>query len=450
MKWFHRLLVAATLFLFPSVYSTSEAQFIKDIKRRAEEKLKRKAGDKVEEGIDKTIDGTGKKKPDGSGNNSGTASSDKTGTANKKGGAVVVEDDANANANATPTLKSYSKFDFVPGQKVVAMEDFGQDAIGDFPAKWNTNATGEIVNLDGQQGKFLMLSKEGVFMPEFITKLPDNFTLEMQVFCNPEFSFYSSGLYFMFAALKDRDKEFGNYKMYGQANREAVEVSIHPTDAGGNRGHSTFKVWVDNKETIKNEASNSKFHAKTHNQVKVSIWRQNQRLRVYLDDEKIWDIPRAFTMGKDYNSLLFMMGGTHQAIDRYVIGSIRLAIGAPDTRNKLINEGKYSTTGILFDVNKDQIRPESFGTLKDIANVLNENAAVKVKIIGHTDSDGDDAANLELSKRRAAAVKSALVNEFGIAADRLETDGKGETQPVGDNTKPEGKAQNRRVEFVKM
>ena len=79
----------------------------------------------------------------------------------------------------------------------------------------------------------------------------------------------------------------------------------------------------------------------------------------------------------------------------------------PDMRNKLITEGKLVSYGIYFDVNKDVVKPESYGTLKSIADVLTENAGVKVKIVGHTDADGDNAANLDLSKRRAAAVKRA-------------------------------------------
>ncbi|HUR11926.1 MAG TPA: OmpA family protein, partial [Flavitalea sp.] len=127
-----------------------------------------------------------------------------------------------------------------------------------------------------------------------------------------------------------------------------------------------------------------------------------------------------------------------------------IAAASPDTRSKLITEGKWSTSGILFDVNSDKIKETSYGVLKNIASVFNENPDVKVKIIGHTDNDGDDAKNLDLSKRRAAAVKQALTTEFSISADRMQTDGQGESKPVADNSKPEGKAQNRRVEFVKL
>ena len=82
--------------------------------------------------------------------------------------------------------------------------------------------------------------------------------------------------------------------------------------------------------------------------------------------------------------------------------------------------------------------------------MLKENEPVKVKIIGHTDSDGDDAKNLELSQRRAQSVKNELVSKFGIDASRIETEGAGETTPVAPNDTPANKALNRRVEFVKQ
>lgn len=136
--------------------------------------------------------------------------------------------------------------------------------------------------------------------------------------------------------------------------------------------------------------------------------------------------------------------------DRYLVNNIKLAVGAPDTRNKLITEGKFVTRGILFDVNSDKIKPESYGVLKDIATVLNENPDVKVKIIGHTDADGKDADNLTLSQQRAASVKNALVNDFKVNDSRMQTDGKGESQPVDKNDNAAGKANNRRVEFIKQ
>lgn len=124
--------------------------------------------------------------------------------------------------------------------------------------------------------------------------------------------------------------------------------------------------------------------------------------------------------------------------------------GAPDTRNKFLTQGKWVTHGILFDVNSDRVKPESYGALKEISSVLSENADVKVQIVGHTDSDGEAAQNLDLSKRRAAAVRTVLISQFGIDGGRVTIDGKGETEPIDKNETAPGKANNRRVEFIKM
>lgn len=417
------------------ILQLTHAQILKRIGRNAQRKVEQKIDQKVDKAIDDAVDGKPKTKK-GSGKSNGDASGTE-GTGNQSGG------------NGKPgTLKSYSKFDFIPGEKILVEEDFSQDAIGDFPDKWNTNSTGELVNVEGKTGKWLSLSKDGVFMPEFITSLPENFTLEFEVMCNPEYSYYSTPFHLYMASLANR-KDFQGYKFLGPAKKEAVEVWVHPNDAGGQRGHSGFVVWNAGKESMENESNTAQFH-KSNNYVKVSVWRQKQRLRVYLNEEKVWDVPRAFDAEKKYNTILFMTGRTHDANDRYLIHNLRLAVGAPDTRNKLITEGKFVTNGILFDVNSDRIKPESYGVLKDIAGVLAENSSVKVKIIGHTDSDGDDKSNMDLSKRRAAAVKTALSKEFNIDAARMETDGKGESQPADKNDTPTGKASNRRVEFIKL
>ena len=138
-------------------------------------------------------------------------------------------------------------------------------------------------------------------------------------------------------------------------------------------------------------------------------------------------LPRDLPDDLKLNALYFRKNAANNANDAYYLGNISLAVGTPDTRNKLLTEGKFVTHGILFDVNSDQIKPSSYGALKDIAQVLIENESLKVLIVGHTNTDGEPAANLELSKKRAEAVKTFISKEFNIVSDRLQTDGKGET-----------------------
>ena len=109
-------------------------------------------------------------------------------------------------------------------------------------------------------------------------------------------------------------------------------------------------------------------------------------------------------------------------------------------------EGRVSTNGILFDSGKANIKQQSYGIIRQISQVLMQDGSMKLNIIGHTDADGTDDANLKLSKARA---EQALIDVYKISGDRLTTEGKGESEPVGDNSTSNDKAQNRRVEFVK-
>ena len=443
-----KLLIPVLLVFISSV---SAAQF-GNIIDRAKQKAKDKVNQKVDQKMDKAIGGAVDTVDNAvSGKNKSTKP-------NKKDEPVADQNNNNneaADANKTekPSFKSYSKFDFVPGEKIIAAEDFGQDAVGDFPDKWNTNGNGEIVTTNTMKGKFLMTQKDVVFYPEWIKDLPDNFTLEFDLASTEKFSFYSGYFAVGVTSSTTIGTSFREFARFGNGRIEnggGFEVGFHPENAGGGQGLTHFFSSNNQLEVVKNEADQDKFADKIKNAVHISIWRQKNRVRVYMDDKKVWDLPKAIAEGLLLKSIYFRNDGNNSNADAYYLGNLKVAVGAADTRNKLITEGKFISHGILFDVNSDKIKPESYGALKDIANVLSENADVKIKIIGHTDADGDDAANMALSKRRAEAVKNTLSKDFTIDETRIQTDGKGESQPIDVNTTAVGKANNRRVEFIKL
>ena len=125
-------------------------------------------------------------------------------------------------------------------------------------------------------------------------------------------------------------------------------------------------------------------------------------------------------------------------------------MGKPDLRSKLLTEGRLVTYGITFDSGSAQIKPESTGTLKKIAEILNANPEIQVKIVGHTDTDGDETFNLKLSEDRANSVLQALVNQFGVSGSQLMAEGKGESELLDPGSSSLAKAKNRRVEFIKL
>ncbi len=102
---------------------------------------------------------------------------------------------------------------------------------------------------------------------------------------------------------------------------------------------------------------------------------------------------------------------------------------------------------VFFDTNKATIKPVSFPLLTEVAQAMKDNPTIKVDVEGHTDSQGNDAFNLKLSQRRAESVKKFLVGK-GVAQDRMNPKGYGENVPIADNRTADGRAQNRRVEFV--
>lgn len=356
---------------------------------------------------------------------------------------------SNSSSSNSKNIKVYSKFDFVPGEKIIGFDDFSTTNVGDFPLGWNTNSSAEIVTLDETNQKWLFMTKDGYFQPEFIKDMPTNFTIELDVFTRYRSSNILEYQFYILPSTnpkRDLSEEYLNN--YFQFKWLACE------------GSSSFYV-IENGETVnKNEGFVVKDlickgdDKDTPSHVKFSIWRQDSRLRIYANENKVLDIPQAFDKKHKYN--VFKIGPKYMNFseqenkDEFMISNVRYAVGAPDTRNKLITEGKLVTRGILFDVNSDAIQPSSYGVLKEIATVLKENPSVNIKIIGHTDSDGDANSNLTLSQKRALAVKNILVSEFKVDGNRMQTDGKGESEPSDSNKTSIGKANNRRVEFIKL
>ncbi len=394
-----------------------------------------KAFNKMEEGVNNLFKKKGKADKSGEGDEESeaeTQSYDENGRSSSP--SQVIETDGNASAK----MQAYSNFDFIPGERVIAFEDFSQDAVGDFPARWNTNSSGEVVTIEGLEGKWLVFSDEGVLYPEFVGALPENCTIEFDLAVIKENAVLTK------LAFIDENHS-ANILDFGTANATIIELEP-------NTGNTAiFSYNINGEAVVENVKPQKQFfipNGEEYAFVKVSIWKQKSRLRVYLNEFKVWDIPRAFQSEGKYR---FVLGTATFFVENreFLLSNLRFAVGQPDTRSKLITEGKLITQGIVFDSGSATIKPESYGILKEIAGVLTENQSVNVHIIGHTDSDGDLSLNQTLSQKRAEAVKSALSGQFGIDEARMSTEGKGESEPIADNGSSDGKAQNRRVEFIK-
>jgi OmpA-OmpF porin, OOP family len=423
-------LVIVFLTLLPVLTQAQLGGFINKVKNKVNQKVNQRVDNKVDKAIDKTLDDM-----EGKSTGSGPAASSST----------------SEPAKIETGVKSFSKYDFVPGEKVLYAEDFAQEAIAELPKGWNTNGSGEVVTLDNTSGKWMRLHNPFIYLSANTKVLTGNYTAEFDIILQLKnngwmYPTFSTG-FFATNSESGADNVFlKEYDKYA-----AVVATIYPEERSNSR--VLVESFKDGAKYFRSEPKNygdlEKYYGKP---VHLAIQVQQQRLRMWINETKVFDVPKGIDTSYKMNQLFFKVGATNYKEEQYgiYVCNIKMATGLPDTRHKLIEEGKFSTTGILFDVNSATIKPESYGVTKEIGTVLKENPSIKIKIIGHTSSDGDDKANMELSKKRAAAVKEALIKEYGIDAAMMETDGKGETQPVADNKTKEGKVQNRRVEFIKL
>ena len=331
-------------------------------------------------------------------------------------------------------LEGTSQYDFVPGNKILYFEDFSQDAIGDFPAQWTSNGSGEVKTVNIAPGRWLHLNGEDAvycYMKEI--EFPDNFIIEFDLIPDNQFD-YGIELT-LYQEDKSDPKELNDNLYPGIGGIQIVPKK----DGWETKGYHTDKDWLTG-----NASRNPIIQEELNH---VIVWIQKRRVRIYHQGAKVLDAPTNIYPETKFDRLRFSGWDRHSSP---YVSNLKITTAASDTRSKLITEGKLVTYGITFDVNKADIKPESYGTLKSIADVLKENPDIKIKIEGHTDSDGDAAANLELSKLRADAVKKQLSTGFGIETARMQTAGAGENIPISPNDTPANKATNRRVEITKL
>jgi len=325
-------------------------------------------------------------------------------------------DTAQAGAPAQPDFTAL-KDDFIPGEKVILYDDFTDMAPDEAPPHWKVRGNAVTLLASGALRQ-LNVGNRTTLTPS-IKNYPKNFTLELDMNWGPK----GCGVYWDFFSANDH-------------NNAALRVD-------GRVDHDQIRIGAS---TLKESLFDTNIPVNWHAPIKYAIWLQNGRLRIYFNGRKVGDFNQLELPDFDYAYMMvnFLADGP------LGFTRVRVAESTPDFSRSIMTDGRYVTHGILFDTGSDRIKPESGAVIKSIAAGLQANANLSLKIEGHTDSTGDAAMNLDLSKRRAAAVKQVLVAEFKIDDARLTTDGLGSTKPIDSNDTPQGRSQNRRVEFVKQ
>ena len=372
-------------------------------------KMKEQSGKKSKEAIDKAVQVV----------ETPAAKKDSTAAAPAAtaGSAAPAPSAASADPAATKVAAVSTKFDYVPGDKVLLADDFTQDDLGEFPARWKAIVGNFEVAESGGERWLRCMSPDGTVrlrLPE-APALPEYWTLEFDFF----------GTAPMDAALnvKGMAKE-------GSTVWEATWPSTTSLTFRSGEFYSTTPL-----------AGATSPEGRHH----VMLMARQNGLKVYMDRERMVNAPELSTQVGPAVAIDIRLWANTQPM----ITNVRYAEGCKPAQD-LLASGKLVTYGIHFATGSDVVLADSAPVLRQVAAWLQANPKAKLSIVGHTDNVGGAASNLDLSKRRAASVARVLSEQFSIAADRLTPEGRGDTQAVAGNEKPEGRAMNRRVEFAKL
>jgi len=333
---------------------------------------------------------------------------------------------APAAAQADP--KIWDNYDFVPGNKVIFYTDFSEDRVGNFARslKWVAGPV-EVVERDGV--KVLRATGASQFLILLHRRLPQRFTLEFDI------------IPWRVKCCGYEELSFEGGPKLDRGEKSAAVIWHHTGTAiiggGMDMGNSS--------RPFSEELTRQLMGNPTH----VRILMDSVYFKMYTNEKRNYSIPELY-FRRDSVIRVFVTAFDDSTSAVYLT---RIRVAQSDTDvlyDALAARGRWATQGILFETGKAELQPESRPVLKEIAGALKEHPELKILIEGHTDNVGAPAANLTLSGARAAAVKEALVTGFGIAGERITTKGLGDTKPAALNTTAEGRAQNRRVEVVKL
>lgn len=411
------------LFAFHSQLSAQFDNIGKKIKKKVERKVENKVDKTIDEGLNKTEDAISdpdekKEQPD-----------EKVDKTESKNSSQITQNNSDQNEIETEdNIKIWSKYDFVAGDKVIFQDDLLGEENGEFPSRWDLiSGSAEIASL-GNENVIHLTNNNSIVSPLLDKKdfLPEVFTIEFDIYFEKESTTRTNIYRIRFY------NGVGNSAKIDGKNVTPIEIRWNQIVMGQFGGKTS--AFNEEKKNWKPKWKH------------VAISFNKRSLKVYMDEERLINIPNL-----GFQPKMFSIGGhfDERVIEMSSIKNIRVNEGGKKLYDRVISEGKFVTTGILFDVNKSTIKGESMGTINEIVNMLKEHSDLKFIIEGHTDSDGEDSFNQKLSEQRAESVKNILT-QSGIDGSRLKTKGWGESKPVDSNSTSEGKANNRRVEFIKI
>lgn len=453
-----RIYVLTLTFLF-AIAMPSHAQFLGRLVDRATEAAKRSVEKnvetKVEEGVNKLFDEETYKK-----NNNGEAeeqpaqpettsgwtcpacgTSGNTGKFCNECGAKKPEGNGNQAAAAPQKQKSatagWNRYDFVAGDEIIFEDNMAGERVGEIPSKWNLlNGDFEVATMDGEEVLCLFDAVIEPLMKQ-ANYLTDKFTLEFDYY-EPIRDGWSSFSLNMYEPEREDHSYFWN-QQFTFNFYVGLDENSYENENGQYRRVYDVRYFKTNQQDYTSTATTvPNYNGWNH----VALSYNNGAVKVYVNQDRVVN----GNMAQPYGFFTFQAGGNRE--NPVFVKNVRLAKGAVPLYDRLATDGKIITYSITFETGKATLKPESMGEINRIAKLMKENPNISFEVQGHCDATGSDKVNDPLSQKRAEAIVAALV-EQGIASARLSAVGKGSHSPIASNSTDEGRAKNRRVEFVK-
>ena len=418
-----------TMAVLTLVCGTASAQGILGrLGERAKQAVENNIGNKIEQGINNALDGKKKDK-------------------NASGNQDIEE--AEMPAEKVDFAEIQAKSDFKRGANVFFEDNLSGERMGEFPSKWDLldGSEVEVVNIKGAKAIRMEASRIQPLMKEK-EYLPEEFTIEFDVLAQPaEEGSGWDGTLDLFMDGDDGRRVFDirmspEYHPYYGGEYSGIGWGWGAENPNGNKMEGEPGRQAINRYLKKNE----------WNHIAISF--NKRAFKMYLNYQRIVNIPNMIQPRS------WAMDGSSDSDKGIFVTNIVMAKGAVDLyeRNttdyasaveKAIAEtGKFVTNDILFETGKATLKPESMDEIRKVADYMKKNPSARFEVQGHTDNQGSDKVNDPLSQQRAEAVVQALEGE-GVDPFNLRPVGKGSHEPVADNKTEEGRAKNRRVEFIK-
>ena len=426
------------------------------VKKSAENTAVRKAEQKTEQAVGKAIDkatdpdtyenkDNEQKQQNNNAQQQQTQQAGSNADTNSGGTSVGASSDTNTPASTAPVAPemAWNAYDFVAGDDITFDDNHANEQLGEFPSMWDlVSGEAEIAKMNGQN---VICMKNGStirpLMKNMYNYIGDVFSIEFDYYFTLEKEGENHGQFEIKLANVDNNwagNNAFNMRLPGYVGNWYWTRS----DEESRKVDYTYNWITTSKE---NRNGNRKQLMQPGNWVHISLSFNKRAMKIYVNETRVANIPN---MSDDIGWIQIEYFSASETQHGF-IRNFRIAKGAVPLYDRMTTDGKFITYGITFDVGKSVIKPESMGEINRIVTLMTENADLKFSVEGHTDNTGNAATNQTLSEARSKAIVDKLV-ENGIAANRLASAGKGQDSPIAENSTDEGRAKNRRVEFVKQ